>query len=140
MPVPCPTLYSPLLRGRNRRALLPMSCGGVMGCLYEIYRDVPAPSTEHGVGWDIWRAIFSAGQEEAIVGAVKRYHAAEISHSTRQQLNFQQNSLNGGTLISSRCVVGHLCCLINGCNFPPRCGASSKAAVVKVIFSTARLS
>lgn len=139
MPVPCPTLYSPLLRGRNRRALLPTSCGGVMGCLYEIYRDVPAPSTDHGVGWDIWRAIFSAGQGEAIVGAVKGCRAGEISRSTRQRLNFQQNSLNGGTLISSRCVVGHLCCLINCCSFPPRCGASSKAAVVKGLFSAATL-
>lgn len=61
VPVPCSTLHSALLRGPNHRAPLPRSCGGVMGCLYEIYRDVPAPSTDHGVGRDIWRAIFSAG-------------------------------------------------------------------------------
>lgn len=73
-----------------------------MGCLYEIYRDVPAPSTDHGVGRDIWRAIFSAGAGGGgIVGAVKGCRVGEISPTRRQRLNFQQNSLSLST-------VGHL--------------------------------
>lgn len=127
------TLFS-AARGLNRRAPLPTSHGGVMGCLCEIYRDAPAPSTDLGVGRDIWWAIFS-GEKSARLNdtALVKYH-------TVGRLNFLQNSLCGGTLIPSRCVGGHLCCLINCCSSPPRCGASSKAAVVKVNFNVARLS